>query len=82
MADVHVLPGVGRPDLESRLDPKVCLREAMVDNLQDVAIVGRLTNGEIVVWGNKPDADAVLGLLARGATWLADSEQVSDPVED
>jgi hypothetical protein len=39
-------------------------------------------NGEIAVWGSQADADATIGLLARGAQWLADGAQVAMPEED
>lgn len=70
-----MLPGVARTDLCEAASIGEVLKSAADSGLKDIAIVGRALNGEIVVWGNQPDADNVVGLLMRGATWLASTEQ-------
>lgn len=35
-----------------------------------------------VVFASQPDADAAIGLLTRGLTFLATSEQLDEPMKD
>lgn len=77
MAELHVFPGVARSDLSQSAAVDELLKSAADAGLKDIAIVGRCLSGEIAVWGSQPDADQVVGLLMRGANWLASMEQVT-----
>lgn len=76
MAIIEVLPGVNRPDLAPRTSAQDALQSAMGEALIDVAIVGRDVSGQVRVWGSQPDADAAIGLMMRGASFLASAQQV------
>ena len=76
MGDVVPLPGIFRPELEQATPVDRVLSCAMDLGLKDVVYVGRAITGQIIIGGSHPDADAAIGLLTRGITSLATSEQV------
>lgn len=82
MGDVVSLPGVFRADLEPPTDVDKVLKAALGLNLRDVVYVGRTLDGTLVLGASIADADAVIGLLARGANWLAEGPQASIASED
>jgi hypothetical protein len=75
--NVHILPGVARPDLVEKTGIDEILASVRDAGLKDVAIVGRGLNGEVSVWASQTDADAVIGLLMRGVIWLGSGTQVT-----
>lgn len=76
--NVHVLPGVFNQKVEGPPSPaETSLKTAMEMPIQDIAIVGRKIDGTIVILGSAPDCDTTIGLLYRGATFLAERQQVS-----
>lgn len=77
-AEVHVLPGVFRADLEGPLEPAAVLAAAADIGLRDVVVVGRTIAGDVVVCSSQVDADAVVGLLARGQHYLVASAQAHE----
>jgi hypothetical protein len=78
MSNLVVLPGVARPDLQQPCPIRDVLASVANAGLQDVAVVGRDLAGEIVVWGSATDADKTVGLLYRGAAWIATAKQVDE----
>lgn len=76
MAEIKVLPGVNRPDLDRQTAVNEVLEGAGEAGLIHIAIVGRNAAGDIIVFSSQSDADAVIGLFTRGAAFLVGSEQV------
>jgi len=76
MGDLVYFPGVFRPELEEATPLEKVLAGVMVANLREIVYVGRAMDGEIIVGGTSPDADAAIGLLARGVNALAGAQQV------
>lgn len=79
VVNVVSLPGVFRSDLVEPTNPQDVLAAAMDLPLKDVVVVGRNVNGNIEVFASQTDADATIGLLTRGLSYLASSEQVDEP---
>ncbi len=82
MAEIHSLRGVFNPYVEKPAGPDICLKGASETPLRDIAIVGRGIDGEIHVWGSPVGSDAVIGLLMRGANWLAERTEVAAPMSE
>lgn len=77
MADILPLPGATfRAEPAKATAPEDALTGALNAGLLDVAIVGRTISGEITVFGSQPDSDAVIGLLTRGISFLANAQQI------
>lgn len=84
-ADIRVLPGANRPDLvKIENGVKVALKGALDGGLIDAVVAGRTADGQIHVYGSQADADAAIGLLMRGAHYLAQAIQLhgDDEPED
>lgn len=76
-AEIKVLPGANRPDLvKVENGVEVALKGALDGGLIDVAVAGRTADGQIHVFGSAADADAAIGLLMRGAHFLAGGVQI------
>jgi hypothetical protein len=82
MADVVSLPGVSRHDLLDDTPVNDVLASAMELPLSGVVVVGRNLNGDIEVLSTQADADAAIGLLMRGVSYLASAEQIEEPAGD
>ena len=80
MADIHILPGVLRTDLERRLPVERVWESVRESGVEEVVVLGRGVDGEVQVWGTDPDVDKAIALCVRGMRILSAGPQV--PLDD
>ena len=75
-AEVVVLPGVERRDLDEPVPDTDVLRWAIENGVTNVIIVGRERNGQLYVASANADADRIVGQLMRAVQYLTSHDLV------
>lgn len=78
MAEIHVLPGIERPDLYSAPEASAVLQAAIEAGVNQVVLIGRDRTGELYLAASVDDAEKCVGLLMRAVSMISSAGIVNE----